>query len=73
MNMQRPKYGSGRIHEIGYDEDSETLVVRFRRGGTYYYDGVDADIFEKLQGNASPGAYFDSAIKGKFKHRKVSV
>jgi hypothetical protein len=62
---------SSNISEIGYDNDSETLVVEFNHGGKYAYDGVPAEEFDALKVAESKGKYFIANIKGKYTFRKV--
>lgn len=72
MRMVSPKYGSDHIAEIGYDEESGTLFVRFHRGGIYSYGGVNAGTYNRLLTAASPGGFFRSEIKGRYRHRRLS-
>jgi hypothetical protein len=39
---------STNVLAVGYDPLTSTLRVRFRRGGTYDYHGVNADLFEQM-------------------------
>lgn len=71
MRMHPPKNESSHIQSIGFDEETETLAVRFHRGGTYYYHGVDEETYQKLQKAESPGEFFCTNIKGKIPHRKT--
>lgn len=68
MNLQRVK--SSNIEAIGHE--GETLVVRFRGGATYEYEGVLRTTFGVLREAQSVGATFDRLIrKGSYKYRKV--
>lgn len=71
MNLISPKYGSDHIAEIGFDEESGTLVVRFHKGGTYSYSGVDADTYDRFLRAPSPGEFFRSTVKGRYPHRRI--
>ena len=69
MQMQSVK--SSQIAEVGFDEKTGTLAVRFHGGGLYHYAGVGKKDFESLTKAKSIGSHFSSAIKGKFKFTKV--
>ncbi len=47
-----------------YDPATRALHVKFNNGAVYRYDDVSAERVEAMIGNASPGAYFTSKIKG---------
>lgn len=61
MDMQ--SVSSSNILEIGYDEETETLAVRFHRGTLYHYQGVSQETFEGLRDAPSVGKYFNSHIR----------
>ena len=71
MNLTAPRHGSDHIHSVGYDEGSGTLVIRFQRGGSYSYAGVDEGTYLRLLSAPSPGGFFRSEIKGRFRHRRL--
>ena len=58
---------SSQIHSIGHDAATNTLAVRFKRGGQpaglYHYSGVTADDFNAFKGAKSIGAHFGKHIK----------
>lgn len=61
---------SSQIESFGYDRASQTLAVKFRRGGLYHYADVPADVFDCLCACDSTGSFIHREIKGKFKFEK---
>jgi hypothetical protein len=71
MNMRPPRSSSSHIHSLGFDADTGTMTVRFHKGGSYTYHGVDQETFDEFHSHESPGSYFHANVKDKFKHRKA--
>lgn len=70
MNMQPVK--SSNISEVGYDEVTKTLAIRFKNSGQlYHYSGVPSEAHKSLMGAASVGSHFFAHIKGKFDFQKI--
>lgn len=62
---------------IGYDEDTETLVVIFRRnnggaGAKYAYYDFPADMWERFTAAESLGRFLNYEIKGNYEYEKLS-
>lgn len=51
------------LASIDYDEETSTLIVAFRSGALYTYDGVPPEEYHKLMGAESVGRYFQGYIK----------
>jgi hypothetical protein len=66
--MQEVK--SSNISHIGYDEQSQTLSVKFKTGGTYRYYNVPKLEYETLINSKSIGAYFAKNIKPTYQFSK---
>jgi len=62
---------SSNIKEIGYDQASKILMVKFHNGGLYAYDAVPAEMFDELKSAPSKGKFFIANVKGKYSFRKV--
>lgn len=62
---------SSNIEAVGYDEDSSTLQVEFKNGGTYQYFDVPERVFEELRDADSVGKYLAANIKGVYRYSKV--
>jgi hypothetical protein len=69
--MRRDPVTSTTIVEIGYDQPSLTLEVRFRNGGIYQYFDIPKQEYESLLGAASIGEYLNLHIKGKYRYARV--
>lgn len=54
---------SSQVAEIGHDPATNTLAVRFSRGGLYHYPGISAEQFTALQQAESIGAHLGKHIK----------
>lgn len=54
---------SSQVAEIGHCPATNTLAVRFSRGGTYHYPGISAEQFAALKGAKSIGAHLGKHIK----------
>jgi hypothetical protein len=58
---------SSALEEVGYDEASSTLAVKFKHGATHYHAGVPQELFHQLLTAPSIGSFYSSSIRGKFK------
>jgi len=54
---------SSNIKAVGYDTDSETLIVQFHNGGTYLYAGVSAKTHQAFMAAPSLGSYLHKHVK----------
>jgi len=61
--MQYYAVSSSSLSEIGYDESSNTLAVRFQNGSEYHYFGVPESEFQALRYAGSVGTYLNASIK----------
>jgi hypothetical protein len=59
------------IRFVQYDPEKLVLDVTTRTGAKYRYQAVGTDTFAKLVTVESSGAYFNEAIKGKFRSKKL--
>jgi hypothetical protein len=57
---------SSNLSALRYDEETRLLQIRFQSGRTYAYRDVDPTVADGLKQASSPGAYFNSNIKGIF-------
>ena len=58
--------GSTTVDQIAFDETDATLTVTFHDSGRYVYFDVSHSIYEAFCKAASPGAFLNSQIKGRF-------
>lgn len=69
--MERQSVSSSNLAAIGYDAENEILEVEFNHGGIYQYDGVPANVHEKLMNASSHGTYFSAHIRNVYPTRKI--
>lgn len=59
-----PPLRSQSLADAEYEPSSQTLTIAFHNGRSYTYDSVPAEIYEGLMAAPSPGAYYNTHIKG---------
>lgn len=59
------------IRSISYDKGEMKLLVEFKSGGTYEYNGVDEEVYSEFISQPSVGSYFHKSIKGKYEATKL--
>lgn len=69
--MEMTNVDSSNVEAVGYDEDSSTLQVEFKNGGTYQYFDVPENVFIGLRDAESVGRYLVSTIKGVYRYSKI--
>lgn len=63
---------SSNANEIGYDDENETLYVKWARGGkTSAYQGVPASLALEVSNAPSVGSALNDLIKPVYPHRYV--
>ena len=62
---------SSTIKGIGYDADSQRMVVQFNNGAKYRYTEVPPEVHEALMGAKSIGLFFGLNIRGKYGTEKI--
>lgn len=70
--MEMKEVDSSDLLAVGYDADSSTLIVRFKRGNEYEYRDVEPNIYNELLNAASVGKYFNQYIKNNYSYSKIS-
>lgn len=53
---------SSMVHGVGYDPNARELEVIFTSGKIYRYEGVPADVYDKLLKAASKGQFMNACI-----------
>ena len=48
-----------------------SLIVRFRKGGTYEYEGVPPDTINAMIDAPSVGRFYIDEIRGRYQERKI--
>ena len=63
---------STNIDSVGYNADTQTLIVKFRVSGqTYEYYNVPQNLYEGLMTAESKGKYINDTIRSQFAYRRV--
>lgn len=57
---------SSRATKVGYDPETQTLLVQWARGKTSAYSGVSPDLAEEVSKSWSVGEILNAKIIGKF-------
>jgi len=64
----RPVYSS-RASEVGYDDETSTLYVKWTKGGSTAYEGVPEELALQLSQAPSVGSMINSEITPFYKFR----
>jgi len=70
--MERVLVDSSVVVSLTYDEDTLTLDVEFRSGRIYRYFMLPRAIYDALVAAGSVGAYFNTKVRQRYPHRKIS-
>ncbi|MDB5695899.1 MAG: hypothetical protein JWN21_1442 [Sphingomonas bacterium] len=57
---------SSLLKRIVFDDDAGTLLVSFRSGLRYIYEGVPRTIYDALGKAGSAGQFFNEHVKGRY-------
>ena len=71
MSREIPFAASSNIAGITYDDEEQTLVVRFNKGGVYEYSGIPPNVADGFSSAPSAGTYLHQFIKGQYSYEKV--
>ena len=69
--MDRKSLESSNIASAGYDDQTHTLEIEFRKGGIYQYFDVPRPIFDQLVVTESPGSVLHQQIRGVFRYARI--
>ena len=70
-DIEMQSVSSSNLAAVGYDEETQTLRVTFKKGPTYDYRGVPPKVYEQLMSAESVGQYFHSNIRSDFPYSKI--
>ena len=62
---------SSNIESVGYDEQTETVYVRFLNSSVYIYKGVSLSEFENLKNAPSVGSYLHRNYKNVYPYERI--
>ena len=63
---------SSNVSSVRYDEETQTMTVRFQRGGVYAYMGVPEDVALQLINAASVTQMLNTEIKPNYSYRRLA-
>jgi hypothetical protein len=69
MNATMKPVTSSNIAAIGHD--GKAMIVQFKNGGMYMYDGVPADTFNEAMVAESIGRFLSQRIKPVFAAKRI--
>lgn len=69
--MEMKKVSSSNLSEIGYDEATKNLRVKFKSGQLYEYEGIKPEQYNSLLNSKSLGKHFNQNIKNNFPCKEV--
>ena len=69
--MHRIPVPSTEITQVGYQEDSETLEIKFEHGGVYQFFNVPSSVFAEFMSASSKEGYYHSKIGERFPCSRV--
>jgi len=61
--MERQAVESSNLAEIGYDAETHTLEIQFKKGTVYQYYEVPSEVYEEFIESKSVGKAFAQLIK----------
>jgi hypothetical protein len=65
------------LHSVDHDSDSKTLIVIYKKGDLWTYDGVPAELHERMLAEESAGGsigkFFIANIRDKFPATKIPL
>lgn len=62
---------SSNVRRVGYDDETQDMIVEFANGGSYSYSGAGEAVAADLAADPSPGKYMARHIKGKYPAKKL--
>lgn len=62
---------SSNVAEVGYDENTQTMYVRFLNQSMYIYKGVPLNEFENLLNAPSVGSYLHRNFKNVYPYERI--
>ena len=68
--IERVEVQSSNVMEIAYTTGGG-MVVQFKNGTEYLYEGVPRDVYEDMKKSESVGKFLNQVIKGQYKYRKL--
>ena len=71
MMPQMTPVSSSNVAEVGYDEETQEVYVRFLNGSLYVYKGVPKFEYEGLLNAPSVGSYLHRNFKNVYPYERI--
>ena len=71
MIKKLTKVDSSMVYAVGYDRESKTLEVVFKRGGIWEYEDVPEKEYRAMMKSSSIGSYMRSCIIGMYPDSEI--
>lgn len=69
--MEIVKVESSNIDSIGYDKNNQTLLIAYKNGRNYHYNGVELKTYEDFKNADSKGKFFWENINKKYEYKEI--
>ncbi|GAA5104386.1 KTSC domain-containing protein [Orbus sasakiae] len=69
--MDRISVDSSNLASVGYELETNTLEIEFKKSGIYQYFNVPEQVYNELMTAGSHGQYFSYQIKPHYSYQKV--
>jgi len=69
--MELIQVKSANLSKVGYDEESELLLIVFNSGSIYEFQKVPKDLYESLMQAPSIGSFFNKTIRNRYVYKKI--
>ena len=66
-----PTPQSSNVARVGFDDETQDIVVEFKNGGTYSYSGAGEAVAADMASDPSPGRYFARHVKNRYPAKKL--
>ncbi len=73
LTFTRKKVESSVIASVGYDKERRDMMVEFKSGEVYMYQGVPPIVYDKFLESESKGSFFNSNVKSIFMSSKMRL
>ena len=70
MSWEKSVFSSN-VATVGYDDEIQEMVVTFKNGRVYAYEGVDEGTALNVANAPSVGAALNQQVKGQYQHRQI--
>ncbi len=62
---------SSNVKRVGFDDETQDVIVEFANGNSYSYSGAGEAVAADLASNPSPGGFFSRHIRNKYPAKKL--